>query len=561
MRKPMTIADKFASVRKWPNLPLALLLIALSTVFLFGGERHRFYRPGSNILTANYMAVAMNLSLEHNFVGHYYRTLIPEGDVVYFPYNRFPPGGYALIKLATLPFVDSLSASLYVGRLLMLSFFAGAALFAYLALSRIVANRWIALISTLLAFSSYYCLFHNDTVATDAMPDLFGVMLTFHGIAIFAQEGRFRQLLLKACLALLLGWHVYALLLTFIVIGLGSELIKLSTRRPRASIYSYMTLPFRSRYMLLGGVSLLGGVGILAFNFTNEYFAMNGETPLMELRSVKSTLRRTGLGLNDTYDKGILEWQPFLKEQIYRLVIASMPYAFAESEYGKALSKFEQTPWVLLATVMGAGALLIDLRRFRHKTLLAALSLFGVCWALLARQQVALHDFEGIYYIGIPLVLFTLLLLFIHKRLGGRLVVALAITALPLFGLSAYQMSLVGNDAETAEFQNAIFNEFQAIRDKMPQDKVVYIPIRPSWQADTVFAGTTRASIFYLSGRVIVHTKNPELCRLADFVITAQREEGTALLTPNNRLRFLYERSPELTHISHIPEVCQWKDG
>ena len=557
----MTIANKIASVRKCPNLPLALLLIALSTVFLFGGERHRFYRSGSNVLTANYMAVAMNLSPEHNFVGHYYRTLNPEGDVVYFPYNRFPPGGYALIKLATLPFGGNLSASLYVGRLLMLTFFIAAALFAYLALSRIAANRWIALTATLLTFSSYYCLFHNDTVATDAMPDLFGVMLTFHGIVIFAQEGRFRQLVVKACIALLLGWHVYALLLTFIVIGLGRELIKLSTRRPRGSIYSYMTLPFRSRYMLLGGVSLLGGVGILAFNFTNEYFAMNGETPLMELRSVKSTIRRTGLGLNDTYDKGILEWQPFLKEQIYRGVIASMPYAFAESEYGKALSKFEQTPWVLLATVMGAGALLIDLKRFRHKALLAALSLFGFCWALLARQQVALHDFEGIYYIGIPLVLFTLLLLFIHKRLGGRLVVALAITALPLFGLSAYQMSLVGNDAETAEFQNAIFNEFQAIRDKMPQDKVVYIPIRPSWQADTVFAGTTRASIFYLSGRVIVHTKNPELCRLADFVITAQREEGTALLTPNNRLRFLYERSPELTHISHIPEVCQWKDG
>lgn len=559
MRKPITIADKFTSVRKWPNLPLALLLIALSTVFLFGGDRHRFYRLGSNILTANYMTVAMNLSPEHNFVGHYYRALNPEGDVVYFPYNRFPPGGYALIKLATLPFVDNLSASLYVGRLLMLCFFAAAALSAYLAISRIAANRWIALTAVLLAFSSYYCLFHNDTVATDAMPDLFGVMLTFHGIAIFAQEGRFRQLLVKACIALLLGWHVYALLLTFIVIGLGSELIKLSTRRPRASIHSYMTLPFRSRYVLLGCVSLLVGVGILAFNLTNEYFAMNGETPLTELRSVQSALRRTGLGLSDTYDRDILNWRPFLKEQIYRTVIASLPYAFAESEYGKAMSKFEQTPWVLLAAVMGISALLIDLRHVRHKTLLASLALFGFCWALLARQQVALHDFEGIYYIGIPLVSFMLILMFIRKRLGRRFVVGLAIAALPLFGLSAYQMSLVGNDAETAEFQDAIFSEFQAIRDKIPQDKIVHIFIPSNWDADTAFTGSTRASIFYLSGRIIVHGERPELCRLSDFAITTQRDEGAALLTPNNRLRFLYGRSSDPERRAHFEEICLWK--
>ena len=556
----MTIADKFTSVRKLPNLPLALLLLALSTVFLFGGERHRFYRSGSNVLTANYITAAVNLSPEHNFVGHYYRTLNPEGDVVYFPYNRFPPGGYALIKLAALPFVDNLSASLYVGRMLMLAFFAGAALFAYLALNRIAANRWVALTATLLAFSSYYCLFHNDTVATDAMPDLFGVMLTFHGIAIFAQEGRFRQLLLKACIALLLGWHVYALLLTFIVLGLGSELIKLSVP-PRASVGSYLSL-VRSRYVKLGLVSLLVGVAVLTFNFTNEYLALKGETPFWELRSVQSAIRRTGTGFGYVDGKSIPEWQSFLGEQIYRASVASTPYALAE--YSDASNPFGRALWGSLIVVLGigaSGALLIDRRFTRHKKLLATLALFGFCWALLARQQVALHNFEGIYYIGIPLVSFTLILLFIRKRLGGRHVAALAIAALSLFGLSAHQMSIVGNNAETAQFQDAIFSDFQAIRDKMPQDKIVYVPIRRAWKADTVFAGTPRASIYYLSGRIIVHSNNPELCRLADFVITAQREEGAALLTPSNRLRFLYARSPELAQISHIPDVCQWKDG
>ena len=554
----MTIADKFTSVRKCPNIPLALLLLALSTAFIFGGDRHRFYRVGSNALTANHMTAAMNLSPEHNFMGYFYRALDPEGKTVYFPYNRFPPGGYALIKLATLPFGDSLSASLYVGRLLMLAFFAGAALFAYLAISRLVANRWVALTATLFAFSSYYGLFYNDMVTPEGMPDLFGVLLTFHGIALFAQEGRFRQLLVKACIALLLGWHVYALLLTFIVLGLGSELIKLSAP-PRASVGSYLRL-LGSRYVALGGVSLLVGVGILAFNFTNEYLALKGETPFSELRSVESALRRTGVGIGRVDGKSVPEWQPFLKEQIYRVVVASSPYAF--TAYSNALIAFGRMPWFLPGAVMGIGALgalLIDRRFIRRKTLLVTLALFGFCWTLMARQQVAFHNFEGIYYIGIPLTSSALILLFIRKRLGGWLVVVMAVAALPLFGLSAYQMSLVGDDAETAKFQEAIFSEFQAIRDKIPQDRIVHIFIPSNWDADTAFAGSTRASIFYLSGRVIVHGERPELCRLSDFAITTQRDEGAALLTPNNRLRFLYGRSSDHERRAHFEEVCLWK--
>ncbi len=554
----MTIANKIISVRKWTYLPLVLLLIALSTIFPFGGERHRFYRTDSNALTANHMTVAMNLSPEHNFVGYFYRALDPEGKTVYFPYNRFPPGGYALIKSATLPFVDNLSASLYVGRLLMLAFFAVAALFAYLAISRIIANRWVALTATLLAFASYYGLLYNDMVTPEGMPDLFGVMLTFHGIVIFAQEGRFRQLLIKACIALALGWHVYALLLTFIVLGLGSELIRLFSN-PRASVSSYLLL-LRSRYVKLGVVSLFFGVAVLAFNFTNEYFALNGETPLAELPSVQSALRRTGTGFGYVPGKSVPEWRSFLEEQLYRVGVASAPYALAE--YSNASSTFGRALWILLGAVMGIGAfgaLLIDRGFIRHRMLLATLALFGFCWALLARQQVAFHYFEGVYYIGIPLVLFALALLFIRKRFGSRLIVGLAAATLAIFGLSAYQMSFVGNDSEAAERQEAIFKEFQAIRDKIPQGKIVHVFIPSNWDADVAFAGSTRASIFYLSGRVVAHGERPSLCRLADFSITTERDDGAALITPHNRLRFLYERSSDPAQLAHFERICQWK--
>ena len=210
-----------------PALPLLLLLSALSTVFLFGNDREYSYRPAHhNDITANHLAVAANLSPAHNFLGFYRQTLDADGAPTYVVYNRFPIGSSLLIKLAILPFGDDPSAQLYAARLLMLLCFTATAVLAYLSLTRLTAHRWIALTATLLAFSSAYCLYYNNMVATEAWPDLFGLFLVFHGMVLFVQEGRFRQLLGKTCLALLLGWHVYGLLLPFVVLGLAGALVK-----------------------------------------------------------------------------------------------------------------------------------------------------------------------------------------------------------------------------------------------------------------------------------------------------------------------------------------------
>ena len=208
-------------------LPLLLLLLTLSTVFPFGGERGYFYRPWTHTNnTADHLAVAANRSPAHNFLGFYRQTLDAAGAPTYDVYNRFPIGGSLLTKLAILPFGDDSSAQLYAARLLMLLFFTATAVLAYLSLARLTTHRWMALTATLLAFSSPYCLYYNDMVATLVWPDLFGLFLVFHGMVTFVQEGRFRQLLVKTCLALLLGWHVYALLLPFVVLGLAGALVQ-----------------------------------------------------------------------------------------------------------------------------------------------------------------------------------------------------------------------------------------------------------------------------------------------------------------------------------------------
>ena len=209
-------------------IPLVLLLLALSTVFLTGHDRGHFYRswsaPHYNFITAHEMAVAGNLSPKHGFLGFSNLTLDDDGDLAYEAYNRFPIGGYVLLKLAMSPFGDDFSARIRSARTLMLALFVLSAVSAYLALCRLVASRWIALAATLMAFSPYYMLYYSDMVATQLLPSLFGVLLAFHGMVVFVQEGRFRQLLVKACAALLLGWHVYALLLAFIGLGLARGL-------------------------------------------------------------------------------------------------------------------------------------------------------------------------------------------------------------------------------------------------------------------------------------------------------------------------------------------------
>ena len=217
-------------------LPAALLILALAALFAFGGDRSWFYRSesGSTVHgenSAKNLALAENLSLSENFRLFRAKRLDLDGSFHYDMYGRFPIGGTALIKLATAPF-DALSAKLLAGRTLALLMFCGAAFFAYLAVARLADSRWVALAAALIAFSSYYALYNSDQVAHETAMDIFGVMLTFHGMVVFVQDGRFRQLVLKACAALLVGWHVYALILAFIVFGLAGEIVARLRRRP-----------------------------------------------------------------------------------------------------------------------------------------------------------------------------------------------------------------------------------------------------------------------------------------------------------------------------------------
>ena len=459
--------------------PLALLLLALASVFVFGNDRSQFYRPSlHDDISAQSLTIAANLSAEHRFLGFRRQWLDEEGEPRYVAYHRFPIGSYALVRLAILPAADGIPGRILAARLLMLAFFAAAAVLAYLAVARLAGDRRIALAATLFAFSSYYLLYYNDMISAEASTNLFGVMLAFHGMVLFAHEGRFRQLLAKIAVAILLGWHVVGLVAPFVLLGLASEAwrarggggARLEARRTLGALA-------RSRYLACGVLAALGCAAVFGFNLASEYLALGGETAPGDLPSFRSLLRRTGSdeALTGSYGIG---WLAFLRGQLAAVGAASLPYA-ALQRLGPDLLQPHYPSWPPPGGAAGAaaaaagaavlGASLAGLRLLRQPLPAAALLLAGWGWAVPFRGSVALHEFEGMFHAGVPLIGAALALLGLGRLWGreraARALPAIALAALALFALSARDMARVGHGAEAAALQRAVASDVEAIRE------------------------------------------------------------------------------------------------
>ncbi len=549
------------------TLPLVLLLLALATLFLFDGGREYFYRGGVHDWNSSQtLAFAESLSFRHNLLIFHYESRDAAGNLRYpSPYTRFPLGGYALVKLAILPFgEEAFRAKIYAGRMLMLLLYSGAAVLAYCSLARISGSRWGALVATLLAFSSYNALYYADKISNEVTIDLFAVMLAFHGMVVFVQEGRFRQLVIKSCLALLLGWHVYAFLLPFIVFGLPADIFK--SRRAiwgASSVWGRvkgcgMTL-LRSRYWMLGVVTLVTGVAILTFNFGNEYFALDGEVPLRELPSLGSAVRRTGL--DQDFNARAAHWvepQVYWPNQFYRVMQSTLPAAaniysikteavpnFGYLEYpGIALGALALL-WCL------AGVAIICVRgRPGMAILLATLVFSGFCYAVLLRYNIA-HHFESVFYIGLPMTAYTLALLCWRRvfrvrgfRIRGwrvRLAPFLGVAAAAVFVISVWEIGSIGQSRAELAVEAELMAEYKAIRDLVADRATIYVP----WQKEGLESGGGAwAWAYFLAGKKLVSNDDyipRKPYQAGDYLLLHARADSPALLTPENRHVFLYD--------------------
>ena len=164
------------------------------------------------------------------------------------------------------------------------------------------------------------------------------------------------------------------------------------------------------------------------------------------------------------------------------------------------------------------------------------------------RHNTAFHDVESIFYIGVPLVLFSIGLSCLPRLFGGPLLGGLSAAALLVFALSSFQMGRVGHDRQASEYQEAVVADFEHIRTITEAGQSVFVP-RPVWWGPFVpapqFAGGEGAHLlyYYLAGRMI-GIKEERLDSAAfDFLVSRHRVAVPALLTPENRQIFLYRRT------------------
>ena len=537
------------------RLPFLSLLTALAAMvfsWIVAGGFDTLHHP----LDGQSLAVASNLSHEHRFLMFLRQYTGIDGELRYEFYNRFPIGTYLLIKAVAVPFGDSAPAQIFAARLLTAAFFSGAAAFAYFGLRRLTNRPWIALAATLLAFSSYHALFYGDMISSE-VSGLFGMMLTFHGMTVFVQEGRFRQLLIKALGSVLLGWIVMALLLPFTAFGLASAILGAMREGAHLRFADKARAAFAavasSGYLRLGAASLLFCALVMGFNIANEYIALGGEVPLLDLPSVRSMLRRTAIDDALLIEYYGLAWLPLIELQFERIGGASLPYlalpALGHDGYGGSARDIGF--WIGVA-VSAVG--LIGAAFTRRKILAASLLLAGWIWALAVpgSSAVPAHEFEALYHIGIPLVVFATALTAMSRWIKwSGIGAAAAAVALIAFGISLLQFTRFSYEDPSVTAANS---DLAAIRKITQGANVCVGPMKSYW-------GVHRAMQYYLAGKV---TSVPFACSFGaaaadQFIIEPVYTENDALLTPGNQAAFLYDarRLSESPHETALRELSR----
>ena len=310
----------------------------------------------------------------------------------------------------------------------------------------------------------------------------------------------------------------------------------------------------RSRYTLLGAITVAFGAMVMTYNLGSEYLALEGITTFTESPTAQSMMRRAG-GSEEFNEKfaSRLAWVPILQDQVTSIGIMSIPFGLpgykvnVNADYARYESNAR---WIYLVGWAALGSCVVGLVWVRHRGLWLTILLSGFLWALPMRRSSFLHDFEALFYIGIPLMFFSLALMFIRKICADEdriTLVILAIAAVLLFNLSVLEMRLVSSNPESIEFQREILSDFENIR-SIANGKYVHVQ---NYVQDTDgsvkrmnYGGAPFGVQYYLSDAII--STNPILewrhhPQPPDYLLTHRRVSSPALLTTDNHWLFLYD--------------------
>ena len=283
---------------------------------------------------------------------------------------------------------------------------------------------------------------------------------------------------------------------------------------------------------------------VLGFNFGNEYRALGGEVPLHELPSFQSMLRRSGTDAAQAH-VGELSRATFLRGQFGGIGGTAIPFALVDrlglglaQPYPHAWPPPASAPWFAAFGVAVAAACFAGLRWLPHRTLLAALLLTGWCWAVPFRGEAAIHEFEAMFHLGYPLVLYALALLGLRRLIGLRRAAwalsAAALVAGAVFALSAHDMAGLGRGAEAAARQREVASDFEAIRELAAGRSVVAHTGDDTWVVRNYYLAGS-----YIQLDPIGSARNWDRAAARFDYVLAPLDIGGSL-TPGNRRLHLY---------------------
>lgn len=450
-------------------------------------------------------------------------------------YNRFPFFPFLLTGAATKIGGSNLARQLYFARQTMNVFFLLALLFAYMTVDKMLQRPLLSVSLVLMTFSSHFMLYYHDLVFND-IPALLGCTLIFFLIVKSRSGIRPWQAALLAAIAISTGWQAYPVL----AVWFFTTVIEIVRERRELNVIFRTVIREPSFVALAAGVAW--GVTMLGLQLLNEWSRVGGS--FTEIPSIVSLLARTGLkGHGRLSSLPGADWGNFLLSQARRIWLMILPFNVPYSIPVSGIIKdlFTQgsvainqhfSDWRVMATLAGLSGLFITLlvrigvavrRRLIDWRLTAALGLSGAIWALGMRRFVAFHDFQAIFYIGVPLILYLALFQQTQVLHGARTSMALAFCSTLLFCFCAFQDGNAKSLERSAHEHR--FMEFQKISERLPSGASVFV------DGDRKMAGMAfRELDFYL-----IDTKRVSKMK-AEFVLSPNRNYNAQRLTDNKLL-------------------------
>jgi len=489
------------------KMTVVIFFLISLCIFMFQNDQSGFDKEHHGFLSSHGASIAKNLSASHNFLMFEGAFIDRYGKISYQTYNRFPVTAFLILKIFMSIFSPNLSMEISVARQVMNLFFVGAMMFTFLSVYELSRSHLAAISITLFSFSSFYLNYYNDMIFNDT-PTLFGFILSFHGIIIYHLYGRKPQMFLKAIVGLSLGWHVLSMLLAYILCSFVVDFLN------NRSIIRLI----RSDQFKLGLISLIFAIFLLGFNFVNE--AIVTGKPLAEIGSFQSAKSR--IGQNDTFQlryNEYLEWGAFSKEQLHRIGAMSIPYVFKNS------GNFKLVGGIVLLVVLFGCCLL------KNRILFFTFLFSGFLWAFPMRGYTFSHDYQSIYYIGIPVIFFYIIVNSLKKK-----VVLILPFIMILSVVTFLQTNILFNQSKAAGSQKVsiITHDFQNIINYSKRGNVFYI----DGKINEIAFGY-HAVKYYLSGNFFTGKAQE-----AEYIISRDRNFNSSLLTPNNAEVFLFQGTP-----------------